>query len=274
MNRQSRRDPYKFINLDKDQIEELAGKGELFISCGVANVKVEMNGEVVGKTDQAGMLHLEWVNVGFYMLLLSHPSYLPTESLVNVKELRQEVAKLTLTPRARRRFINYLKSLFRELQNGKRQAPVVPDAGRILEEQKVAENGRVAASREPLEFGGQVCGKCESRLPVGLKFCTECGGAVVIPDDQVQPPDAYQTDKLDGEMLSVPLISSSVPAQPEIEVGLPPEHVLMEPEPEVSLLPDYEPRGRKTIYFAEETETEFEAPPDHETMVRNTIDSA
>src|SRR5262249_30450964 len=110
MNRQPRLEPHKFNGTEskRSEVMELERKGEFFLSCGVANVKVKMNGEVVGKTDPAGKLYLVSLDTGFYMLLLSHPHYHPRESLVHIQEWRLEIATLTLVPLLWRRLFDFL----------------------------------------------------------------------------------------------------------------------------------------------------------------------
>src|SRR5262245_14940345 len=74
-------------------------KGGLFIYCGVADAKVDIDGEKMGKTDQTGRFHIESIATGAHVVRLTHPQYFPAESMVGIAVWEQSFLELEMAER-------------------------------------------------------------------------------------------------------------------------------------------------------------------------------
>lgn len=176
-------------------------KGELVISCGVAGVEVELDGAKIGKTDASGRLYLESVNAGSHTLRLTHSQYLPAESIVEIGVWEQALAALTLTERPRRQFGKQLLQKLRGASSplpGATPAAPIRRAEPVQSESATSNKSKASAPTEivsqaptvdPLPptpaqvaIATQSCPRCQSTMPAGLKFCTECGAALIASE--------------------------------------------------------------------------------------------
>src|SRR5262245_37994385 len=83
--------------------------GELIVSCDTPDAGVEIAGRLVGKTDQNGRFYLQSIDAGSYTVRVSHPQYLPAETIVTVEVWKQSYAPFQLEIRPRRDLLEPVK---------------------------------------------------------------------------------------------------------------------------------------------------------------------
>lgn len=200
-------------------------KGELVVSCGVAGVEVEVDGSKIGKTDQTGRLYLETVEAGTHIVKLTHPKYLPLETIVEIAVWQQALSDLALIERPRRQLGKQIWQKVKGISGNLTPKSRIAEPFTDLEREKAVEQSSVLdfpqataptnASPELhddyVEMPGRApvtlytCGKCGMQIPAGLKFCIECGAplsqaiasnevrttAVISLGDAIKPPEVF-----------------------------------------------------------------------------------
>src|SRR5262249_16251604 len=83
--------------------------GELIVSCDTRDAGVEIAGRLVGKTDQNGRFYLQSIDAGSYTVRVSHPQFLPAETIVTVEVWKQAYAPFQLEIRPRRDLLEPVK---------------------------------------------------------------------------------------------------------------------------------------------------------------------
>jgi formylglycine-generating enzyme required for sulfatase activity/serine/threonine protein kinase len=161
-------------------------KGGLYIYCGVAKTTVEIDGAVVGQTDDAGRLTIDSIAAGSHTVRLSHRGYASIEKQIDVMAWEQTALDLPLEERSSRKSseetLKIIKSAFDPLraEMGKmlpKKSPngVAPTETPDPEKSSEAQDRTPAVSPKVRGPAGQTCSVCSTLIPTHTLFCPKCG---------------------------------------------------------------------------------------------------